>query len=75
MTRSDHGTAQDAMDYAFGELPGCDTFQFLCDWRYDQAARWSEFYTWLDEQRIDALVETSGLAEHSVRRSYMESVR
>ena len=82
MIRSDHGTAQDAIDfvldgfYTFDKVPGYGKAElFLENWRDGALDEWPEFYPWLDERKIAALVETSGLAEHIVRRSYMESVR
>lgn len=78
MPRINHGTAQDAIDYALDVISwGSESGQevFLRAWRDGDLAEWPDFYEWLDERRIAEMCESSGLAEHIVRRSYMESVR
>lgn len=76
MIRPNHGTGEDAITFALDELDDTwDRLEFLRHWRDGVLDEWPEFYPWLDERKIAALVETSGLAEHIVRRSYMESVR
>lgn len=43
----DHGTAQDAIDFALDELRDFHA-DFLTAWREGDLAEWPEFYVWLE---------------------------
>ena len=59
MTRSNHGTAQDAITFALDELDDTwDRLEFLRHWREGALDEWPEFYPWLDG-RIDNQCDVS----------------
>lgn len=43
----DHGTANDAVEYALDEVDIVEEGDFLRAWREGDLEEWPEFYTWL----------------------------
>lgn len=51
----DHGTAQDAIDYALDALvfdDAHDRLAFLACWQNGALDEWPEFYPWLDRRAL-----------------------
>lgn len=46
----DHGTYQQAVDYALDVDRSGEGLVFLRSWRDGDLAEWPEYYTWLSEQ-------------------------
>lgn len=49
-SRDDHGTANQAIDFAIDYTLCDDAATFLRSWQQGDLAEWPEFYTWLDSQ-------------------------
>jgi hypothetical protein len=46
---SDHGTAADALEFAFHEIAdGDEAWAFLKSWRFGELDEWPEYYAWLE---------------------------
>lgn len=50
--RTDHGTAQDAIDFVLDQ-DDSQPMDFLRAWRESALWEWKEFYDWLDNKRLE----------------------
>jgi hypothetical protein len=76
MTRSYHGTGEQAIEWIINQSGSYETSKFLRQWQQGNAEKeWPEFYEWLDKQEGPKVGDGTGdaavaIGEHAFRAGW-----